>query len=456
MSDQTNDTPLILKSVRLKRAPLFDSLLSLGSRFTGRDDTYELQPCEQTYELEVGGRKRSHSNNSLLLLSRKQGVGSAVLATLNFTNSILGAGLMGLPYAMMRSGLILGLVLLAVVTVVVDWSILLLIRTGRLACASSYQDLMGRAYGFPGSVICGLFQVVFSLGGMCAYVIILADNVTRVAGFYLPESILAERAFVILVTTIFGMLPLSLSRNLNFLGNFSLLALVSVVFIIFAIVLEAPVALTPGPINLVGWGFLDSLGIISFAFVCHHNSFEIHDSLEIPSVSSFAVVTHMSTGISLLASMILSVPVYLCFGEETEANVLNNFGMTSTAINVARVLLAVSLGLTYPLDCFVAREVLSTTLFGAKPPEWSHYLITSTLVSVTTAVCLGYTNLEMILEITGGFAASALAFIFPAACYLKLSPDDQYSRTTRTLSKGLFVFGVFVLLASTVSTILRL
>lgn len=226
-------------------------------------------------------------------------------------------------------------------------------------------------------------------------------------------------------------------------------------FIIFAIVVEAPVTLSTDPITWISWGFIDSLGIVSFAFVCHHNSFEIHDSLEIPSVSSFSKVTHFSTSISLIASTLLSVPAYLCFGQDTNANVLNNFGMNSGAINIARVLLAISLLLTYPLDCFVARKVLSNTLFGRDIPTWAHYVITSILVSITTAVTLGYTNLEIVLELTGGLAASGLAFIFPAACYLKLAPIDQNSPNLRGLSKALIVFGVFVLSSSTASTLYR-
>lgn len=212
-------TPKILKSTRINRSPLFDSLLSFGNRIVNREGSYELHPAEDMYELEVGGRKRSHSDNSLMLLNKDHSIGSAVLATLNFTNSILGAGLMGLPYAVMRSGLLLGVIMLVVVTIVVDWSILLLIRTGRLACASSYQDLMGKAFGLSGSIACGLFQVIFAMGGMCAFVIILADNVTRVASYYSPDSIFTDRAIVIIIATLLVMLPLSMSKNLEFLGS---------------------------------------------------------------------------------------------------------------------------------------------------------------------------------------------------------------------------------------------
>lgn len=472
------ETLPILKTARVKPATksgLFDSLISFAHHLEeeGEDEgttdvgqsfaAVAAPPTERSYELRVGGRKCHHSESTLLVLNRPEGEGltSQLLAILNFTNSILGAGLVGLPYAMMQSGLLLGIGLLVAITLIVDWSILLLIKCGRLACATSYQDLMGKAFGRPGLFLCATFQVVFALGGMCAYTIIMADNLSTVGAHYLPGTIFASRPLVILLCTLLILLPLSLVRQIGSLGSFSLLALLSVVFIIMAILFEAPGAIiSDEPVRLVSGHFVNALGIFSFAFVCHHNSFEIHDSLEIPSISSFTTVTHASTAISLLASMALTIPAYLCFSTDTQANVLNNFGPNSFAINMARLSLAVSLMLTYPLDCLVARQVITEALLGPSTSSSYHLpilhpLITSLLVGITLTVGIGYTNLEMILELTGGVAASGLAFIFPAACYLKLAPGhDQVSRRGR-LARLLLCFGILVLLTSTISTLYR-
>lgn len=65
-----------------------------------------------------------------------------ILPVLNLTSSILGAGLMSPPYAVVEAGLAAGLVALVAVAAVVDWSVLLLIRCGRRAGARSYPELM--------------------------------------------------------------------------------------------------------------------------------------------------------------------------------------------------------------------------------------------------------------------------------------------------------------------------
>lgn len=443
----------------LRRTPLFDSLLSLHKHEP--HDDYELAPMgENTYELEVGGRKSHLSDSGLIELNArpaKDGWDSRIIAILNFTNSIVGAGLMTLPYAMMRSGLLLGLVLLVLITLVVNWSVMLLIRCGRLACSNSYTDLMRISFGEAGAVLCSMFQVIFSLGEMCAYLIVMADNMTRVLNNHVPDSILADRTVVTVVATALVIFPLSLTRNLHFLANFSFLALIAMVFIILVVVWEAPALLSKSSIKWVGDGFAESLGIFSFAFVCHHNSFEIHDSLDIPSISTFEKVTHYSTGISLITSLMLTVPAYLCFTDTTEANILNNFGRGSLLINASRVLLAITSIFTYPLDCYVAREVVSETVFGRKPPSWAHLALTSLLVGLTLVISLGHTNLEMILELTGGLAASALAFIFPAGCYLKLIARDPFAcdKATQRFARVLLAFGIFVLFTSTSVTIYR-
>ena len=58
-------------------------------------------------------------------------------------------------------------------------------------------------------------------------------------------------------------------------------------------------------------------------------------------------------------------------------------------------------------------------------------------------------DLGVMLEITGGVSATALAFIFPAACYIKLINQDVpwYART-KLLAVICVAFGCFVMAIS--------
>lgn len=51
----------------------------------------------------------------------------------------------------------------------------------------------------------------------------------------------------------------------------------------------------------------------------------------------FARVTHFSTGISMVACLIMALAGYLTFGDKTLGNVLNNFPRDNIMVNIARL-----------------------------------------------------------------------------------------------------------------------
>ncbi|XP_067109940.1 putative sodium-coupled neutral amino acid transporter 11 [Osmerus mordax] len=143
-------------------------------------------------------------------------------ASFNFINSIIGSGIIGLPYALNQAGLPLGLLLLVMVAFITDFSIILLIKGGNLSGTRSYQSLVQSTFGFPGFLVLSALQFLYPFIAMVSYNIITGDTLTkvflRIPGVG-PGHILAERHFVILVSTLFFTLPLSLYRNISKLGK---------------------------------------------------------------------------------------------------------------------------------------------------------------------------------------------------------------------------------------------
>ena len=88
---------------------------------------------------------------------------------------------------------------------------------------------------------------------------------------------------------------------------------------------------------LIDSGVFQAIGVISFAFVCHHNSLLIYGSLKTPTMDRFAKVTHYSTGISMVACLAMALGGYLSFGNMTQGNVLNNFPTGNVMVNIARL-----------------------------------------------------------------------------------------------------------------------
>jgi sodium-coupled neutral amino acid transporter 11 len=130
--------------------------------------------------------------------------------------------------------------------------------------------------------------------------------------------------------------------------------------------------------------------------------------------------------------MTLAVSAYVVFTDKTQGNILNNFPANDTLINVARFAFGLNMFTTLPLELFVCREVVEQYFFSheAYSPQ-RHLFFTTTLLYSSMIVALITCDLGVMLEITGGVSATALAFIFPAACYIKLVDKNLpwYSRT---------------------------
>lgn len=354
--------------------------------------------------------------------------------TVNMANSILGAGIVGLPYSMRESGFVAGLALLTGIALLTDWTIRLIVLNAKLSGRNTYIDIMEYCFGIHGKISVSLFQFVFAFGGMCAFCIVIGDTIPSVLVSvfgWLHGSFLSDRRFVITLCTVAISYPLSLYRNIEKLSRASAVALLSMVFIIFAVVFRGP-AMPPelkgdpslrftiiNPSKLVR-----SISVISFAFVCHHNSLLIYSSLKVPSMDTFRVITHYSTLISAIAAISMSIAGYWSFEDKTLANILNNFPESDTVVNIARFCFGLNMFTTLPLECFVCREVIESYFFNGEYDHTRHIVLTTGLILSTLLVSLLTCDLGIVLELTGGLSATALAFIFPSICYLKLSSDS--------------------------------
>lgn len=144
-------------------------------------------------------------------------------------------------------------------------------------------------------------------------------------------SVFANRQFIIALCTICVSYPLSLYRDIHKLARASGLALIGMLIIVISVIVEGPHVpseLKGDPskrFSIVSPGVFQAIGVISFAFVCHHNSLLIYGSLKTPTLDRFAKVTHISTALSFVACATLAISAYIVFTDRTQGNILNNF-----------------------------------------------------------------------------------------------------------------------------------
>ncbi|KAK9455829.1 transmembrane amino acid transporter protein-domain-containing protein [Dipodascopsis uninucleata] len=391
------------------------------------------------------------------------------MAFMNMANSIIGAGIIGQPYALLQCGLATGVVLLVVLTFVIDWTIRLMVINAKLSGTDSYQATVSFCFGKAGYLAISLAQGLFAFGGSIAFTVIIGDTIPHVISALAPNiseipvlRLLTERGPVMIFCILFISFPLSLSRSIANLAKASLLALVSMLVIIVSVIIQGirtPVdergSFSSKSLLILNSGVFQGIGVISFAFVCHHNSLLIYGSLRKPTMDRFARVTHWSTGVSMVACLTLALAGFLTFRDKTAGNVLNNFPGNSVIINIARFCFGFNMLTTFPLEILVCREVVLDYVYSTQSSgdtEHSliaHRVVTAILTVLTLIIALIVGNLGVVLEVVGSTSACMLAYILPPLCYWKLARNTLTTWKSLVAPFACVAFGVTVMIVST-------
>ncbi|XP_041365404.1 putative sodium-coupled neutral amino acid transporter 11 [Gigantopelta aegis] len=363
------------------------------------------------------------------------------MTSFNFINSIIGSGIIGIPFALRQAGFGLGIILVIGVALITDFSIFLLIEAGHLSNTDTYQDMVLVAFGRPGFYILTVLQFVYPFIAMVSYNVIIGDTVTKFVlwcggeGETLAHSVLGNRQFIIFLSTLFITLPLSLYKNIVKLGKWAFLSIVLIVFILISIIVKLAIFAKDIPPTPDAWQFANinitqAIAIMAFAYMCHHNTFLIHSSLENPTHERWGFVTHFSVLFAMVMLLVLGIVGYVSFTGLTQGDLLENYCHDDILMNVARVAFAVTIMLTYPVECFVTRDVIENAVFPSNPdpPMWRHVTITILIVFFTAVVSMATDCLGIVLELNGTIAAAPLAYIIPAVCVIRLRQEAFLSR----------------------------
>lgn len=90
-------------------------------------------------------------------------------AFMNMANSIIGAGIIGQPYAIRNAGLVTGTALLIGLTIVVDWTIRLIVINSKLSGTDSFQATVQHCFGRSGLVAISLAQWLLYVTGFPSF-----------------------------------------------------------------------------------------------------------------------------------------------------------------------------------------------------------------------------------------------------------------------------------------------
>lgn len=360
----------------------------------------------------------------------------------NLVVEIIGAGIVGVPYAIKNSGLIAGVIMVVLSAAACDKSLRLLIETAKHVDVTSYETLFEAAFGEKGFKTMCAMMFVMSYGATISYLMIIKDVLAMLVGIDPDDEPMRRAAMV--VASILVVLPLSCQRDMADLSKTSRISVICYLCIVLFVAFCSPTSASVQSNG--GWRqtfsqtviqpdtFFTGFGVLTFAFVCQHSAFIMAGSLERPNKERWSKVAHVSLTFSGTLAILCGVSGYLGFLDKIDGNILFNMESLQSPLmvklnKVAQAMLLMCMFFVYPMDCFVLRHVAMVLLFKGRAAHSGldhlvlarldrRILLTFVLYMLSLLPALLLQNLGAVLSVTGSVAGSALSYICPGASYL--------------------------------------
>ena len=284
----------------------------------------------------IEGEERTTPEESIQPVGKGHITGSVI----NLTNTIIGAGVLGLPYAYAGAGYVLGTILLLCFAFFSSMGLHLLQVSAREVSPGHGSFFAVANASVPTLAFLSDAAVAIKCFGVaCAYLLVIGDLVPSALSDLScikdgSCAYLSDREFWIGLSLIF-VVPLSYLKNLDSLKFTSGLCMLFVFYITVVIVLQEVIPnldpcagmageLCPG--ERVAFNFdmrtVKSLSIFIFAFTCHQNIFAIANELNNSTEDRVDRVIAWSICNASVIYLIVATFGYMAFGSLVSSNIL--------------------------------------------------------------------------------------------------------------------------------------
>uniref|UniRef100_A0A8C8DNF4 Solute carrier family 38 member 3b n=1 Tax=Oryzias sinensis TaxID=183150 RepID=A0A8C8DNF4_9TELE len=419
-----------------------------------------------------------------------EGKTSFGMSIFNLGNAIMGSGILGLAYAMANTGILLFLFLLTAVAALSAYSIHLLLKAAGIVGIRAYEQLGYRAFGTPGKMAAGIAITLQNIGAMSSYLYIVKSELPLVIQAFLKEDPNSDLwylngNYLVIIVSACVILPLSLMKQLGYLGYTSGFSLSCMVFFLTAvsgpssqlfftqslIYSDMPTWHT-GPLScplMCLFTFLQTaytIPILAFAFVCHPEVLPIYTEMWLyffynskisdfsPSKKKMQKVSNISILVMYTMYFLAALFGYLTFYDKVEPELLHTYSRIDpydTLILCVRVAVLTAVTLTVPIVLFPVRRAILQMLFPTKPFSWlRHVLIALVLLFFINMLVIFAPNILGIFGVIGATSAPCLIFIFPAVFYIRIVPkeDEPMSSVPKIVAVCFAALGVSFMVMS--------
>ncbi|KAF7662636.1 hypothetical protein LDENG_00231130 [Lucifuga dentata] len=429
-------------------------------------------------ERNTDGNETTHENTSLLtngaVQTRAKGA-SFSSCVFNLMNAIMGSGILGLAYVMASTGIIGFSILLVLVASLAAYSIHLLLKLCDQTGINSYEELGGRALQKPGKVLVGITILIQNIGAMSSYLFILKSelpaSISSFVGADDPcDAWYEDGKTLLIIITVFVILPLSILPKIGFLGYTSSLAFIFMLYFIVVVVVKKWSIPCPLPHNvtmlsgayqlsnssdsdctaklfIISSKSAYAIPTMAFSFLCHTAVLPIYCELDRPTKARMQNVTNVSISLSCLVYLLSALFGYLTFYGYVNTELLLAYDAYlphDIMVMTVRLTILLSVLLTVPVIHFPARKAVTTLLLEERPFSWFvHITATLIILGVVLLLAIFVPDIQKVFGIVGSTTSTLLLFIFPGVFYLKISSQTLTSHESIG-AVALVIFGLIV------------
>ncbi|PSN56880.1 hypothetical protein C0J52_00653 [Blattella germanica] len=394
-------------------------------------------------------------------------MGSNTATVMTLANSIIGVGVLAMPFCFKQCGIVLSIMMLILSSYLSRTACHFLLKAAIMARRRNFEFLAFHTFGPHGKTIVELFIIGFLMGTCIAFFVVVGDlGPAIIAKLFQIENTASLRQLVLVGLAAGIVLPLGLMRNVTSLSTICTATIGFYLCLVIKVMSEAMPHLAAndwiGEVHL--WrpsGLLQCTPIFSMALFCQTQLFEIYESMPNATLERMNdVIRHavnLCTGFYIFVGFFGYVAFYT---QSFTGNILMSFtpSWVSDAIKMGFVL---SVAVSFPLVIFPCRASLYSLLFrrvhmshhegiGSHIPETRFRFLTFGIISVALVVGLITPNIELVLGLVGSTIGVLICVMFPAVAFICISTKISKERL---LAQVLLFVGVLILVLGTYATV---
>ncbi|XP_027019699.1 sodium-coupled neutral amino acid transporter 2-like [Tachysurus fulvidraco] len=418
------------------------------------------------------------------------GTASFGMSVFNLGNAIMGSGILGLSYAMAHTGIALFVFLLICVFLFSLYSVHLLLKTANEGGHMVYEKLGYKAFGLPGKLAASLSITMQNFGAMSSYLYIVKYELPIVIKAFTGDegAWYTNGDYLVLLVSVIIILPLSLLKNLGYLGytsGFSLLCMVFFLIVVIYKKFHIPCPFSNDIFNMTLNNTLTHLQdtmatdynedsckpkyfvynsktvyavpILTFAFVCHPAILPMYEELKDRSRKKMQNVANVSFIAMFIMYLLAALFGYLTFYETVEPELLHTYAKVyklDVVLLIVRLAVLTAVTLTVPVVLFPIRTSINQLLGAANNFSWiRHIIITVLLLFAANLLVIFAPSIRDIFGFIGASAAAMLIFILPSAFYIKLVKKEPL-KSVQKIGAILFLCSGFIVMFGSMSLII--